>query len=105
MTAAASTEPEAPTGLRAEKLKTIDLPTDVFGLDVAPESNRLIAACMDGGIYTVNAESGTSEPLAFHGSYASGVAWVPGSPLAVSAGYDGQLRWHDVQARRTIRSV
>jgi WD40 repeat protein len=105
MTAAASTEPEAPTGLRAEKIKAIDLPTAVLGLDVAPESNRLIAACMDGGIYTVDTESGNSDPLAFHASYASGVAWVPGSSLAISAGYDGQLRWHDVQARRTIRSV
>lgn len=57
---------------------------------------ELFTACMDGGIYQVNARSGESRMLGRHGSYASSVCWNPSGPgTLISSGYDGRLQWID----------
>jgi WD40 repeat protein len=86
-------------------LKTIKLPTAVLGVDVSPDAKLLYAACLDGGVYEVDAESGSATLLGKHDSYASGVALLPRSSTLVSAGYDGVLQWHDTAERNTNRKT
>ena len=40
-----------------------------------------------------------------HGSFASGCVLLPGGKTLVSAGYDGQLLWHDVATKKCFRRV
>jgi len=89
---------------KLEKLKEISLPAAVLALDVTPDGKTLFAACQDGGVFTVDAESGKPELLGRHPSYASGVALLPGGKTLISAGYDGELQWHDLTERKTIRT-
>jgi len=91
--------------VKAEPGKVHKLATAVLGLDVSADAKQLYAACMDGGIYQVDAESGASKLLTKHESYASGVCAVPGSSVVISSGYDGVLQWHDVSTNQTIRKV
>src|SRR5687767_2409592 len=64
-----------------------------------------LASCLDGGVYAVPTESGEPRKLGSHESYASGVALLSDA-AAVSAGYDGVLKWHDVTGgRETLRQV
>jgi len=91
-------------GPKLERLKEISLPAAVLALDATPDGRTLFAACQDGGVFTVDAESGRSERLGRHESYASGVALLPGGATLISAGYDGVLQWHDLAARKTVRS-
>ena len=91
--------------LTVKSVKEIKLPTGVLSLDVTRDAKNAFAACIDGGVFAVDLESGKAEKLAEHGSYASGVALVADSPLLISAGYDGVLQWHDTQERKTVRKV
>jgi WD40 repeat protein len=86
-------------------LKEIKLPTAVLAADVAPGGAPLYAACLDGGIYEVDPESGESRQIAAHDSYASGVCHLNDAQLLVSAGYDGVLQWRDLTERKLIRKV
>ena len=91
--------------VKAEQSKTFKLPTTVLGLDVSADALRLYAACMDGGIYEVDAKSGEAKLLGRHDSYASGVCVVPGKSILISSGYDGVLQWHDLSNGKMIRKV
>jgi WD40 repeat protein len=91
--------------VKAELTRTHKLPTAVLGLDVSPDGSHLYAACMDGGIYQVDAKTGATEELCRHESYASGVCLVPESTMLISSGYDGALQWHDLTSGKTIRKI
>jgi WD40 repeat protein len=91
--------------VKAEKAKTHTLPSTVLGLDLSADRQHLYAACMDGGIYQVDAKTGASEVLIQHESFASGVCRVPGTPLLITSGYDGQLHWYDVAAKAILRKI
>jgi len=91
--------------VKAQQVKTLNLSTMVLGLDRAPDAAHLYAACMDGGIYQVDPQTGKSDLLYRHESYASGVCVVPETSTLISAGYDGVLRWYDLAAKKTIRTV
>ena len=95
--------PEAPA--KVEQLKEHKLPTAVLALDATRDGQRLFAACLDGGVYQMDAESGIFEQLAKHESYASGVWLLAKSNVLISAGYDGALQWIDVSTRRLVRKV
>jgi len=98
-------KPAPPKALKLEKLKEISLPSAVLALDAAPDGKALYAACQEGGVFIVDAESGKAELLGKHPSYASGVALLPGGTTLLSAGYDGTLQWHDLAERKTIRTT
>jgi WD40 repeat protein len=91
--------------LTTEKVKEISLPAAVLAIDASPDGKAIFAACHDGGVYSVNVETGKHELLGKHDSYASGVALLPGGKTLISAGYDGVLLWHDLAAGKTIRHV
>jgi WD40 repeat protein len=95
----------APAALKLEQQRIITLPAAVLGLDSAPDGKSALAACMDGGVYTIDIESGRYDPLGKHASYASGAKFIPGANAAVSAGYDGALQWYDLTAKQLIRRV
>ena len=91
--------------MKAEAGKTHKLPTAVLGLDVSPDAARLYAACMDGGVYRVDAAGDKVELLFRHETYASGVCLVPDTTLLISSGYDGVLQWHDLASGKNVRKV
>jgi hypothetical protein len=91
--------------VKLEQQKIITLPAAVLGLDANADGKSAIAACMDGGVYTVDIDSGRYEPLGKHASYASGARFLPGAEAAISAGYDGALQWYDLKDRKLIRRV
>jgi WD40 repeat protein len=77
----------------------------VLAADTSPEGGPIYAACLDGGIYEVDPDSGASTQIAKHDSYASGVRLLTRAQILISAGYDGVLQWHDLAERNRIRSV
>jgi WD40 repeat protein len=92
--------------MKLEITKTLELPTAPLGLAMRSDASRLYAACMDGGLYELDPAGG--EPVRFadsHGSYASGCVLLPDGRTLISAGYDGQLLWHDVSRRTAFRRV
>lgn len=80
-----------------------ELPTGVLGLDCTPDGALVYAACVD-GVYRLDAATGAHELLYRHGSYASGLSLLPGEKILVSGGYDGVLKWWDIEAGREARS-
>src|SRR5262249_30264185 len=103
-------EDKEPTQIKAPAVKTelvkeIKLPTAVLGLDASADGKTLYAACFDGGVYELDAESGEGRLLAKHDSFASSVELVGQSATLISAGYDGVLQWHDLAGKKTIRKV
>jgi WD40 repeat protein len=94
-----------PKPSKTEKVKDISLPSAVLALDATPDGKILFAACQDGGVFTVDPDSGRSELLGRHESYASGVALLPDGQTLLSAGYDGLLQWHHLADRTTLRKV
>src|SRR5262245_43891254 len=103
-------EDKEPTQIKAPAVKTelikeLKLPTAVLGLDASDDGKTLYAACFDGGVYEINAESGEARLLAKHDSFASGVALVRQSATLISAGYDGVLQWHELADMKTIRKI
>jgi len=91
--------------VKAEQAKTHKLPSTVLGLDLSADASHLYAACMDGGIYQVDAKTGDSELLFRHDSFASGVCVVPETSLLISSGYDGVLQWHDLESKKTVQKI
>ncbi len=85
--------------------KSLKLPAAVLAVDAHPEGKRLFAACLDGGIYEISADSGEHKLLGKHESYASGVHYLSKSETVVSAGYDGSLRWFSPAEGRQTRAV
>jgi WD40 repeat protein len=90
---------------KLERTKEIKLPAAVLALAMTPDGATAFAACLDGGVYSVDTATGTSNLLGKHESYASGVVWLAEPHLVVSAGYDGTLMWHDLAGRRVVRTV
>jgi WD40 repeat protein len=92
--------------MKLEQTKAITLPTGVLGLAGTPDASRLFAACMDGAIYEIDPASNSVTPFAdTHRSFASGCVLLPNGKTLISAGYDGQLLWHDVEKRSAFRHV
>lgn len=91
--------------LQTEKVKEISLPTAVLAIDRSAEAKTAFAVCHDGGVYSVDLESGQHTLVGKHESYASGVALLPDGRTLISAGYDGVLQWHDLVQRETTRRV
>jgi WD40 repeat protein len=96
---------EKPSEMKTEMLKEHSLPTAVLGLDLFADDKRALVACLDGGVYEVDLESGATKPLGKHDSYASSVSLIKGSEDAVSGGYDGKLIWHDLKAGTAKQNV
>jgi hypothetical protein len=76
--------------VKLEFAKEIKLPTIVLSADTDPTGERIFAACLDGFIYEIPAESDKNRPLVKHDSYASGVRYLRDSRTLISAGYDGK---------------
>jgi len=91
--------------VKLQELKTHKLPTAVLGLDASPDGTQLYAACMDGGVYQLDAANGASKLLLKHESFASGVCRVPQTPLLISSGYDGAVQWFDLAAGKLVRKI
>jgi WD40 repeat protein len=91
--------------VKLEQSKVHKLPTAVLGLDASADGAHLYAACMDGGIYELDAKSGESKLLIKHESFASGVCLVPDSSLLISAGYDGAVQWFDLAGKKLVRKI
>jgi WD40 repeat protein len=81
-----------------------ELPTAVLDLALDPDERRLYLACFD-GVYQLDLNDGQPAKLETHDSYASGVVRDPARPVVISAGYDGQLIWYDLQRRALFRRV
>src|SRR5258706_12211817 len=96
---------EKPSEIKTEMLKEHSIATAVLGLDLFPDDKRALVACLDGGVYELDLESGATTPLAKHDSYASSVSFIQDSQHAVSGGYDGRLIWHDVSTRAATQNV
>jgi hypothetical protein len=94
-----------PARITLQPLKEFKLPTGVLSLDLNSDASTIFAACIDGGIFAVAADSGDREKLGEHDSYASSVARLPGNDVLVTGGYDGTLRWHDAAQKKTLRTV
>src|ERR1043166_2611099 len=86
---------------KTEKVKDISLPSAVLALEATPDARTLFAACQDGGVFVVDAETGHPELLGRHESYASGLALLADGQTLISSGYDGVLQWHDLSSRKT----
>src|SRR6185503_14492170 len=82
------------------------LDTGIFGLAAEPKADRVFAACADGAIYEVDIASGRAKPFETrHESFASGCVLLPDGKTVISGGYDGALIWHDVETRRSLRTL
>jgi len=84
-------------------VRDIELASSVLDLATSRDGRTLFAACLDGTVREVDAESGASTVLTTHSSFASGVALIH-DEIVVSAGYDGVLQWHD-RGGRKLREV
>lgn len=90
--------------MKLAKTKDLKLPTGVLGLALG--EGKLYAACMDGAVYAVDPAADDARPFdERHGSFASGCVLLPGNEALVSAGYDGQLLWHDLATGKCVRRV
>ena len=82
------------------------LPTGVLGLAPRANGNHAFVSCIDGSVHEVNLTTGKTEPFAGkHTSFASSCVLLPGERTLISAGYDGQLLWHDTATRQCWRRV
>ncbi|MBL8889319.1 MAG: hypothetical protein JNL67_05030 [Planctomycetaceae bacterium] len=88
---------------QSERIQRWHVPTAVLGLDLAPDETLAYVGCF-AGVGTLNLENGAFDLLYSHDSYVSGVVRIPETNLLVSAGYDGLLRWFDIEKREVIRS-
>ncbi len=90
--------------MKTESLHEFRLPTAVLGFDTLPGGDLGYAACHD-GVWLMDLQTGKSEKLFAHESYASGVVCLPDGRTIISSGYDGAVKWHDVADRKAIRTV
>lgn len=82
--------------------KEIKLPTAALGLSSIPHSHRLLISCFDGAVLLLDPDNESWTTLGKHSSYASGVKAVLNGKMAVSAGYDGILQWHDIKSSKPV---
>ena len=97
--------PQAAATTPLELEKEHKLPTAVFAIAPTPDGKRVFAACFDGSVLEIDADSGKAAPIGKHDNYASGIAWLPQAGTVISAGYDGALIWHDPVKRERRRRV
>jgi dipeptidyl aminopeptidase/acylaminoacyl peptidase len=92
--------------MKFQKPRELTIPSGALGLAVAPDGQRLYAACMDGRIWEVETATGAHSALSDkHASFASGCALLPDGKTLVSAGYDGALIWHDLDSKKAFRRI
>lgn len=92
--------------MKLESQQTHSFPTGVLGLAISPDGQRAFITCADGSVAAVDPSTGKAEMFERrHGSFASGVVLLPDGRTLISAGYDGELLWHDVETRRCWRRV
>src|SRR4051812_27688314 len=96
---------EKSSEIKTEMLKEHSIATGVLGLDLFPDHKRALLACMDGGVYELDLESGGTTLLSKHDSYAASVSLVKDSQHAISGGYDGRLIVHDLQSRSAKQNI
>ncbi|MCP4889229.1 MAG: hypothetical protein GY904_21775 [Planctomycetaceae bacterium] len=94
---------EATKTLTLKKTQDWKLPTSVLDAALADDENAMIAGCMD-GVYRLQFEPHQEELLYQHESYVSSVGLLKENQI-VSAGYDGGLRWFDVEQRKLLRTT
>ena len=85
--------------------KQLNTTTAVLGACLSSDGKTAYAACLDGEIRRYDLESDASETLTRHNSYASGVKLCPSKNLLISAGYDGNLQWFDLQSKQLVRTI
>ena len=78
------------------------LPMAILGASLSADESTLLTGCMD-GVYLSDVEAGSSNRVAEHSSYVSGVVWLPEQSRYLSAGYDGQLQWFDAATNESAR--
>jgi len=79
-------------------------PTAVLGMDVSPDESLAYVGTFH-GVGRLKLDTGEFEPLYAHDSYVSGVYYLPENNMLVSAGYDGQLRWFDLEKREIVKTI
>ncbi len=79
--------------------------TAVLGACLDTKGDSAFIACLDGSVQRFHWEEKKSQTLTHHESYASGVRLATKSNQLVSAGYDGVLRWVDMESSETTRTV
>ncbi|HUR44981.1 MAG TPA: hypothetical protein VMZ27_03815 [Candidatus Saccharimonadales bacterium] len=92
-------------GGKLDLVKEINLPSPVLGVDSTADGQTIFAACLDGGVYKVDAASGQAEQLLSHQSCSSGVWFLHKSNVLLSAGYDGFLKWYDLGKKQIVREL
>ena len=95
---------QSETEIVSKRTARHELPMGALGVDVGAERGLAWLACMD-GVYELNLESGSSERLYTHESYASNLCYVRDRELLVSSGYDGALQWFDLKLRKVVRHI
>ncbi|MDB6132910.1 MAG: hypothetical protein JWM59_1153 [Verrucomicrobiales bacterium] len=92
--------------MKLEKQKEYKVPTAIHGLTATADGGKLYAACLDGQVLEVDAESGKTEEFeGRHGSFASGCVLLPDGKTLITSGYDGMILWHDTATRKCWRRV
>jgi hypothetical protein len=92
--------------MKFQKPRELTIPSGPLGLAVAPDGQKLYAACMDGQIWEVDVTTGAHTAFADkHGSYGSGCALLPDGKSLISVGYDGLLLWHDLDSKKSYRRI
>lgn len=87
-----------------KKIHQHKLPSAVLSAALAGDGQAAYVGTMD-GVYRIAAESGEHEKLYEHESYVSGVALIAEQSLLLSAGYDGKLKWYDVNEGQVVRHL
>lgn len=90
--------------LDSERSDRFELPTGALGVALHAEKPLAYAACVD-GVYELSLKWGESRLLYTHGSYVSNVVFDRKHHRLISSGYDGALRWYDLQENQVIRTV
>lgn len=82
------------------------LPTGIITTqELSTDGTQLFAACMDGVYQVPLIEGGEPQRIYNHDSYVSGVHVDPQRAVVISAGYDGQLIWYDLERQSIFRRV
>lgn len=89
--------------LLVERKTDFKLPTGVLDAALAAEGTTLVAGCMD-GVYRADLQRQSFDLLDVHSSYVSSVQWLNDGTV-ISAGYDGNLHWIDVDSAARQRLV
>lgn len=87
--------------LAPTRIQDLKVPSGVLSAAISPDQKRVACGCMN-GVYLSDLTSGESVKVYAHDSFVSSVEWV-NEKLILSAGYDGQLIWFDVQSENEIR--